>query len=70
MDSDCIEHNQFPHLARTIMGIRQSHATDELVCFYLGPIMPTLSRRKAACHTDMEDIKDDNRDSKENSSHK
>jgi len=42
-----------------VMGIRQSHATDVLVSFYSNPVMPTISCRKAACHTDMEDIKDD-----------
>jgi len=41
------------------MGIRRSHATDVLVYFHSNPVMPTISCRKAACHTDMEDIKDD-----------
>jgi len=41
------------------MGIRQSHATNVLVYFYSNPVMPTIYCRKAACHTDMEDIKDD-----------
>jgi len=62
MDSDLAEHMipyQVPRLAEYVMGIRRSHATDVLVYFHSNPVMPTTSCRKAACHTDMEDIKDD-----------
>ena len=55
MDSDLTEHmipHQVPRLARPnmllVMGIRQSHATNVLVYFYLNPVIPTISCRTVA----------------------